>query len=517
MESRFKDAAYYYWLLATETLRVAAEDKEDPGAVARVAGTYADHLHKADLYYAYSFVEDFFLPFTPLRPEVLFQCARFLINGLGGREAPHGVSRVKILYTLAKQAKHLGAFKLARSPLPSENASPREGSACTAAAAASPRLRGRVAARRRLRYRRATRQPPRRRDRLSTEYTQRRLARPPRYAYDKLLHMKVPEEWQEQLDVDMLTIHAKPVRDHPELLPVCYRCGAANALLNPAASAAPQIPGLHIRQAKHYDVCTSCGHPFVRSFLNFEALPLIEFVPEAPLTDEEALDLIREAPPDKPRRGGGARWNEAKDGGADVRTGAEISRLRLVWADSCGADGGRRARFSAANASWTAGASARFSAANASRTAGARFSAAKASPNARRLERLAGPHARRRRRRRRRVQQGDPAHAGGPGRRRRLPAGDGGRGDAAVPQSSGRLLLQAARGGHAGDVLQVRDPGRPHRALAAVPPLLPRGRLRVRGFFAARKTPTRGVGPASDDPRGTRGGAAIRPRTLPRE
>ena len=49
----------------------------------------------------------------------------------------------------------------------------------------------------------------------------------------------------------------------------------------------------------HRDVCTSCGHPFVRSFLNFEVLPLIEFVPEASISDEEALDLIKEFPEDK--------------------------------------------------------------------------------------------------------------------------------------------------------------------------------------------------------------------------
>ena len=91
VESRFKDASYYYWLLASETLRVAA--KKDN--LQRVMATYTEQLHRADLYYAYAHVEDFFLPYTPLRPEVLFQCARFLINGLGGREAPHGISRAK--------------------------------------------------------------------------------------------------------------------------------------------------------------------------------------------------------------------------------------------------------------------------------------------------------------------------------------------------------------------------------------------------------------------------------------
>ena len=34
----------------------------------------------------------------------------------------------------------------------------------------------------------------------------------------------------------MLTIQAKPVRDLPELLPVCFLSGQTNPLLNPAAA-----------------------------------------------------------------------------------------------------------------------------------------------------------------------------------------------------------------------------------------------------------------------------------------
>lgn len=40
--------------------------------------------------------------------------ARFLLNNLGAGEAPHGISKVDTLYTLAKQAQALGAYKLAR-------------------------------------------------------------------------------------------------------------------------------------------------------------------------------------------------------------------------------------------------------------------------------------------------------------------------------------------------------------------------------------------------------------------
>ena len=80
----------------------------------------------------------------------------------------------------------------------------------------------------------------------------------------------------------MLTIQAKPVRDLPELLPVCFLSGQTNPLLNPAAAG---------------DVSISCGHPFIRSFTHFEVLPLVEFVPAPGLTDEDAIELIRTPPP----------------------------------------------------------------------------------------------------------------------------------------------------------------------------------------------------------------------------
>jgi hypothetical protein len=74
------------------------------------------------------------------------------------------------------------------------------------------------------------------------------------------------------------------VRDNPELLPVCYRCGTSNPLLSPLTDS-----------FSRGDSCASCGHPFVRSFLNFDVLPLVEFAPAAGITDEQALDMIRYA------------------------------------------------------------------------------------------------------------------------------------------------------------------------------------------------------------------------------
>lgn len=87
---------------------------------------------------------------------------------------------------------------------------------------------------------------------------------------------------------------AKPVRDSPELFAACFRCGASNPLLSPftamsslsssmTSSSNTQAPSSsrsrHDARAPWGDACTTCRHPFVRSFFNFESLPLVEFQP----------------------------------------------------------------------------------------------------------------------------------------------------------------------------------------------------------------------------------------------
>jgi hypothetical protein len=54
---------------------------------------------------------------------MLVQVSRFLINSMGNIDSPFGISKVNIMYTLAKQAKVLGAFKLARFTYVLERAS----------------------------------------------------------------------------------------------------------------------------------------------------------------------------------------------------------------------------------------------------------------------------------------------------------------------------------------------------------------------------------------------------------
>eukprot|EP01038_Epipyxis_sp_PR26KG_P005400 gene5400-7484_t len=264
-ESRFKDAAYYYWLLSKENDSAPLplnQTKSDNATLSlssnanNAALFQYECVHKADLYYAYASIHAYVTdPFTSYQPEMLFQVSRFIINSLGSADAvvPYGISKASTLYTLAKQSMLLGAYKLAR------------------------------------------------------------------LAYDRLSKLKISDKTLEEIEVDMLLVQAKPVRDDPDHLPVCYRCGSTNPLLNPFTN----------KFAKG-DVCTNCGHPFVRSFINFDILPLVEFVPEPSISDEEAIEFIRQPPPTKgfgfdnqnnDKRNG---WKETKSNGKD---GADTLRL----------------------------------------------------------------------------------------------------------------------------------------------------------------------------------------------
>ncbi|CAM9596903.1 unnamed protein product [Phaeothamnion confervicola] len=245
-QARFKDAAYYYWLSAKENLKTITVPASQWGPDERAAAGRATAASAAaDIYYAYALVHAFTTnPFTSAQPETVFHASRFLLNALGAfSEGLAGVSRVHTLYALGKQAKAIGAFKLAR------------------------------------------------------------------FAFDRLQLQRVPPGWVDQVELDMLALQAKPVRDAPELLPVCYRCGATNPLVNPFANSC----------FARSDVCTTCGHPFVRSFINFEVLPLVEFVPGRGVSDDEALDLVR-SHGGAAKNGSGAKdkWREGKVDDADV-------------------------------------------------------------------------------------------------------------------------------------------------------------------------------------------------------
>jgi len=288
VEKRYKDAATYFWRLASEMITSLNVEGLSPDEAARKQSQAVDNFwelrRRADVYYAYSYIHAYIQePFTTLLPENVFNCALYLWNilassafsnqtmssmlfqnspdqqreeqrkrqavasanspsGVGPsgnarghllREVPLGISRVYILYALAKQAQSLGAYKLARM------------------------------------------------------------------AYDKLQVLRVPPTWQHQIDLSCLAIRSKAYSDQDELLPVCNWCMTTNPLLR-----------------SNLDSCVNCGHPFIRTFLGFDILPLVEFQPEANIPMDESLKLIASEP--NSRRQPSDGWRESTRGGAEV-------------------------------------------------------------------------------------------------------------------------------------------------------------------------------------------------------
>lgn len=237
IECRFDDAGYYFWLLAQEQLRQlqsCAPTPEEMTPKHRLCWKqFQDLLMRAECYFGYHNVFRYTdEPFTSLVPDALFNICRFLMSAsMKSKEAPLGVSKIYTIFCLAKQARHLGAYKLAR------------------------------------------------------------------HCLDKLQSLHIPPAWREQIDFASVTIRSLPFSDKEQLLPVCYRCGTTNPLISAN--------------------CVACGHEFVRSFCSFDVLPLVEFVLENSVSDEEAAKLIAAQPSQgkDSRHGHADRWQERDAGG----------------------------------------------------------------------------------------------------------------------------------------------------------------------------------------------------------
>ena len=101
-----------------------------------------------------------------------------------------------------------------------------------------------------------------------------------RQAYDNLQRLSVPVKHQESIDIGTLSVKAKPCSDNAEVEPLCFRCLQKNPLLNRLGNS-----------------CVNCKQPFNFSFIGFEILPLVEFVPESGISRDEAMQLISLEPP----------------------------------------------------------------------------------------------------------------------------------------------------------------------------------------------------------------------------
>nr|DBA18477.1 TPA: hypothetical protein GDO54_016716 [Pyxicephalus adspersus] len=111
VESRFNDASYYYWMLSMQCLEIARDNEAKQESMLQKFH-YFQHL--AELYHAYYPIQRYTNePFSSHLPETLFNISRFLLHSLT-KKSPLGISKVNTLYTLVKQSKTLGAYKLAR-------------------------------------------------------------------------------------------------------------------------------------------------------------------------------------------------------------------------------------------------------------------------------------------------------------------------------------------------------------------------------------------------------------------
>ncbi|NXY57616.1 IF122 protein, partial [Callaeas wilsoni] len=112
VESRFNDAAYYYWMLSMQCLDIA--QGESPKGSTEMLQKFHHFQHLAEVYHVYHFIQRYTEePFSFHLPETLFNISRFLLHSLT-KETPLGISKVNTLLALAKQSKALGAYKLAR-------------------------------------------------------------------------------------------------------------------------------------------------------------------------------------------------------------------------------------------------------------------------------------------------------------------------------------------------------------------------------------------------------------------
>ncbi|XP_061187800.1 intraflagellar transport protein 122 homolog isoform X3 [Saccostrea echinata] len=120
-----------------------------------------------------------------------------------------------------------------------------------------------------------------------------------RYAYEKLQTLRIPSRFQEAVDLGSVMIRSKAFQDSEELLPMCYRCSTTNPLLNNGGNC-----------------CVNCRQPFVHSFVSFEVLPLVEFVLDSSLTDEEAVQILDLSIPRQKKEDRG--WKEGRIGHAQT-------------------------------------------------------------------------------------------------------------------------------------------------------------------------------------------------------
>ena len=236
IERRYNSASTYYCKLANENLRLVLTENLTSEEKSNRLARFRDARRKSEIYYAYHFLHRYSeMPFSPTDPVSLFHMSRWLLMNIGS-DCPYGVSKLVIVLAMAKLAKQLDTFKLART------------------------------------------------------------------AYEKLQKYVIPKHLIDELDVSAIEVRSKPFTDKEELLPMCYRCSFSNPLLNDI-----------------HDACAQCLHPFVRSFLTFDHLPLVQFELAADIELGEAIAILS-SNTRVGRKKGDAEWKEHQADGVQTLT-----------------------------------------------------------------------------------------------------------------------------------------------------------------------------------------------------
>eukprot|EP01116_Phalansterium_solitarium_P016577 TRINITY_DN3872_c0_g3_i3.p1 TRINITY_DN3872_c0_g3~~TRINITY_DN3872_c0_g3_i3.p1 ORF type:complete len:1186 (+),score=383.77 TRINITY_DN3872_c0_g3_i3:201-3758(+) len=114
VENRFDDATYYFWMLSKEHLKTILHKEAFTEEDRQTLELFLLYRKMSEIYYAYNFIFKYTEePFTTLTQDQVFNIARFLITQLPD-DTPLNISRLYILFALAKHAKDLQAYKLAR-------------------------------------------------------------------------------------------------------------------------------------------------------------------------------------------------------------------------------------------------------------------------------------------------------------------------------------------------------------------------------------------------------------------
>jgi len=320
-ECRFKDASVYYWRLAQNMISTVPVDTEDPLVP---IDCFWELQRRADVLSAYSSVFAYIKePFTTLMPEHVFHVSLYLWNiigvpsllaqcstkkctnmALGNKTSSEESGRQKDEY-IAEQIR--AKYSATSSGGGSNNNTGGGGGGRNSTTTPVPVTENRKVwnaqtslgtlpvniSRVHILYA------------LGKQAVQLKAYKLARVVYDKLQSLCVPTSWSDQIDQNCLLLRAKPYNDQDSSLqPVCSRCMTTNSLLR-----------------FNFDVCTNCGHPFVRTALGFDILPLVEFVPynldtNTLMPPGEVRKYLQKEP--KSRGGGAGGWSEGQRGGADV-------------------------------------------------------------------------------------------------------------------------------------------------------------------------------------------------------